>query len=80
MGTLTMELGGKVTIECSKTGYTTEMDFKLRVSICELIQIHSNLNFRAKLPGGKFPRGKFPGARFSGGKIPEGAGGQISWG
>ena len=30
MGTLTMELGGKVTIECSKTGYTTEMDFKLR--------------------------------------------------
>jgi len=30
MGTMTMELGGKVTIECSKTGYTTEMDFKLR--------------------------------------------------
>ena len=31
MGTLTMELGGKVTIECSKTGYSTEMEFKLRV-------------------------------------------------
>jgi len=25
-----MELGGKVTIECSKTGYCTEMEFKLR--------------------------------------------------
>ena len=32
MGTLTMELGGKVTIECSKTGYSTEMEFKLRVT------------------------------------------------
>ena len=32
MGTMTMELGGKVTIECSKTGYSTEMEFKLRVS------------------------------------------------
>lgn len=30
MGTMTMELGGKVTIECSKTGYCTEMEFKLR--------------------------------------------------
>lgn len=32
MGTLTMELGGKVTIECEKTGYRTELEFKLRVS------------------------------------------------
>ena len=30
MGTMTMELGGKVTIECSKTGYAAELDFKLR--------------------------------------------------
>ncbi|XP_047475322.1 oxysterol-binding protein-related protein 8-like isoform X4 [Penaeus chinensis] len=30
MGTLTMELGGKVTIECEKTGYRTELEFKLR--------------------------------------------------
>lgn len=30
MGTMTMELGGKVTIECSKTGYATEIEFKLR--------------------------------------------------
>ena len=37
MGTLTMELGGKVNIECSKTGYSTEMEFKLRVSECDLI-------------------------------------------
>lgn len=32
MGTLTMELGGKVTVECEKTGYKTELEFKLRVS------------------------------------------------
>ena len=33
MGTLTMELGGKVSIECGKTGYSTELEFKLRVSL-----------------------------------------------
>jgi hypothetical protein len=31
MGTMTVELGGKVTIECTKTGYSTEIEFKLRV-------------------------------------------------
>ncbi|XP_068228302.1 oxysterol-binding protein-related protein 8 isoform X3 [Palaemon carinicauda] len=30
MGTLTMELGGKVNIDCEKTGYRTELEFKLR--------------------------------------------------
>lgn len=30
MGTLTMELGGKVTVDCEKTGYRTELEFKLR--------------------------------------------------
>ncbi|CAB4067089.1 OSBPL8 [Lepeophtheirus salmonis] len=30
MGTLTMELAGKVMIECEKTGYSTEIEFKLR--------------------------------------------------
>ncbi|XP_022251437.1 oxysterol-binding protein-related protein 8-like [Limulus polyphemus] len=30
VGTLTMELGGKVTITCEKTGYQTELEFKLR--------------------------------------------------
>jgi len=33
MGTLTMELGGKVAIECEKTGYKTELEFKLKVGI-----------------------------------------------
>ena len=33
MGTMTVELGGKVTIECTKTGYSTEIEFKLRVSL-----------------------------------------------
>jgi oxysterol-binding protein-related protein 8 len=31
MGTLTMEYGGKVAIECEKTGYKTEIEFKLKV-------------------------------------------------
>ena len=31
MGTLTMELGGKVSIDCDKTGYKTEIEFKLKV-------------------------------------------------
>lgn len=31
MGTLTMELGGKVSIDCEKTGYFTEIEFKLKV-------------------------------------------------
>ena len=31
MGTLSMELGGKVTIECEKTRYHTEIEFKLKV-------------------------------------------------
>merc|ERR1712106_924409 len=30
MGTMTMELGGKVNISCEKTGYNTELEFKLR--------------------------------------------------
>lgn len=31
IGRLTMELGGKVTINCEKTGYSAEIDFKLKV-------------------------------------------------
>lgn len=30
MGTLSMELGGKVNIICEKTGYYTELEFKLK--------------------------------------------------
>lgn len=30
IGKLTMELGGKVSIECAKTGYSTEIEFKLK--------------------------------------------------
>ena len=32
MGTLSMELGGKVHINCEKTGYHAELDFKLKVN------------------------------------------------
>lgn len=30
IGTLTMELGGVVTINCEKTGYKAEIEFKLK--------------------------------------------------
>jgi len=33
IGTLTMELGGVVTIRCEKTGYWAELEFKLKVSV-----------------------------------------------
>ena len=42
IGTLTMELGGKVSIECEKTGYRVELEFKLKVS--KTIQIILLLN------------------------------------
>ena len=32
IGKLTMELGGKVNIECVKTGYSAEIEFKLKVT------------------------------------------------
>lgn len=31
VGTLSMELGGKIDIECEKTRYHTELEFKLKV-------------------------------------------------
>lgn len=30
-GTMTMELGGKVTIDCEKTNHRAELEFKLKV-------------------------------------------------
>ena len=32
IGTLTMEMGGKVSIVCEKTGYRADIEFKLKVS------------------------------------------------
>lgn len=50
MGTLTMELGGKVTIDCEKTGYHTEIEFKLKVSLINII--HGISKLRADILGG----------------------------
>lgn len=33
-GTMTLELGGKITIECEKTKYVAELEFKLKVCVC----------------------------------------------
>ena len=33
LGKLTMELGGKINIECVKTGYSADIEFKLKVSL-----------------------------------------------
>ena len=59
MGTMTMELGGKVSIVCSKTGYTAELEFKLRVSIITFIFHRNNYFliisiFQPFLGGGEF--------------------------
>jgi len=39
IGTLTMELGGVVTIKCEKTGYHAELEFKLKVCLCCLFEM-----------------------------------------
>jgi hypothetical protein len=31
IGKMTMELGGKITIECNQTGHSAEIEFKLKV-------------------------------------------------
>lgn len=33
LGTLTMELGGIVTIKCDRTGYSAQIEFKLKVML-----------------------------------------------
>lgn len=40
MGTLSMELGGKVYVECEKTGYRTELEFKLKPFLGGVDQIN----------------------------------------
>ena len=32
-GTMTLELGGKITIECEQTRYAAELEFKLKVQL-----------------------------------------------
>ena len=39
IGTLTMEMGGKVSIVCPKTGYRCEMEFKLKVKFFNKILV-----------------------------------------
>jgi hypothetical protein len=39
IGTLTMEYGGKVTLDCEKTGYRCEMEFKLKVKASQIISV-----------------------------------------
>ena len=46
IGTLTMEYGGTIRIECEKTGYHTEIEFKLKVKRSELyILISGTITF-----------------------------------
>lgn len=33
-GTMTLELGGQVSITCEKTGYSAQLEFKLKVCVC----------------------------------------------
>lgn len=36
-GTMTLELGGHVTIACEKTGYSAQLEFKLKVWLCSVV-------------------------------------------
>lgn len=36
-GTMTLELGGQITIACEKTGYSAQLEFKLKVWLCFLV-------------------------------------------
>lgn len=38
-GTMTLELGGKVTIECEKTKCSSELEFKLKVASTVLMLV-----------------------------------------
>lgn len=50
VGSLTMELGGKVTIECSRTGYKTDLEFKLKVSSLHFLLTFQTFLIRYKIP------------------------------
>lgn len=41
-GTMTLELGGKVTIECQKTKCFSELEFKLKVLFPLVSQLHKS--------------------------------------
>lgn len=36
-GTMTLELGGQITIACEKTGYSAQLEFKLKVWLCFVV-------------------------------------------
>jgi hypothetical protein len=47
IGKLTMELGGKISIECAKTGYSAEIEFKLKVKMdLQWINLKRDIFFR----------------------------------
>ena len=51
-GTLTMEYGGRVSIECDKTGYKTELEFKLKVRGSSSVSLHftPHVPFKSRMP------------------------------
>ena len=51
IGTLTMELGGVVTINCEKTGYKAEIEFKLKVRLYFFFYLR---HCRLQGPGGNY--------------------------
>lgn len=40
-GTMTLELGGQITIACEKTGYSAQLEFKLKVGSACLQQLQN---------------------------------------
>lgn len=36
---MTLELGGQITIACEKTGYSAQLEFRLKVQLCFVVEI-----------------------------------------
>lgn len=35
---MTLELGGQITIACEKTGYSAQLEFRLKVQLCFVVE------------------------------------------
>lgn len=46
---MTLELGGQITIACEKTGYSAQLEFRLKVQLCFVVEIKATAFVRYHL-------------------------------
>lgn len=51
-GTMTLELGGQITVACEKTGYSAQLEFKLKVRLRIIVEIKATTKSRYRLLNG----------------------------